>query len=311
VGYRFVGWSGDFEGETSNVIHFKADKNYTLKAIFEKSETVSFTVNTEGSGKVYGTTTKRSYTSAPATSYGINTLLALKAVPEEGYAFSHWEGDAEGYNEILDVLADRDMEITAVFKETDICEEFSDDVLSSDWRLALGAEGDMRLSSGKVYFTNWGTRCALLINDSQELQAGEKFDLTVAAQFTSTGTGSGNKGLIVFGYNGEDETAYAIDFTRDSSIRLAKISKAVVSEVASLTSADGIDVTKNMTFNISYDENGLLDVSISQSGTVYTVCEDYELGTGLTGKFGIGGSYIGALSFDKFFMERTETESYD
>ncbi|GAI66945.1 unnamed protein product [marine sediment metagenome] len=47
--------------------------------------------------------------------YEAGSTVTLTAVPDAGATFDHWEGDATGTSPTIDILMDRDKEVTAVF----------------------------------------------------------------------------------------------------------------------------------------------------------------------------------------------------
>lgn len=47
--------------------------------------------------------------------YEAGTTVTLTAVPDAGATFDHWSGDAMGTSPIVDILMDRDKEVTAHF----------------------------------------------------------------------------------------------------------------------------------------------------------------------------------------------------
>ena len=50
--------------------------------------------------------------------YDVGTTVTLTAVPGTGAVFDHWSGDVTGTNPTVDILMDRDKEVTAHFKPT-------------------------------------------------------------------------------------------------------------------------------------------------------------------------------------------------
>ena len=102
--YRFTGWSGDLSG-TANPATIVMDGDKTVTAEMEKYLYTLEVIATNGSVSVYQ---KRE-------SYTPGTGVVLQAVPDEGYIFSHWEGDLTGNENPTSIIMDDDKVITAVF----------------------------------------------------------------------------------------------------------------------------------------------------------------------------------------------------
>jgi len=88
------------------------EEDCTVVAVFEKG---SYRLNVEsGTG---GSVEWRS------GSYQMGVRISLKALPQEGYVFSHWECSYEGAvtdpekEETLVVIPDRDLQVVAVFQQ--------------------------------------------------------------------------------------------------------------------------------------------------------------------------------------------------
>jgi len=106
-GYRFDHWEGDASGNvTAATVTMSSNKNVT--AVFEKTYTLTITVNPAGGGSV----------SPGSGSYDDGTTVTLTAVPASGYHFDHWEGDASGSDTSVTVTMNSNKSVTAVFKKT-------------------------------------------------------------------------------------------------------------------------------------------------------------------------------------------------
>jgi uncharacterized repeat protein (TIGR02543 family)/uncharacterized delta-60 repeat protein len=104
AGYRFSGWSGDFSGTTNPItITMNGDKLITANFIWQYTLTV-----TAGTG---GTTDP-----VPGSyKYDTGTQASVKAIPNSGYRFGSWSGDASGTTNPVTVTMDSDKSITANF----------------------------------------------------------------------------------------------------------------------------------------------------------------------------------------------------
>ncbi len=107
-GYQFSGWSGDATG-TTNPITVTMDGDKSITANFS---TIQYTLTiAAGAG---GTTNP-----APGNyTYDTGTQVAVTAVPNDGYQFSHWSGDASGTTNPITITMDADKSITANFHPT-------------------------------------------------------------------------------------------------------------------------------------------------------------------------------------------------
>jgi uncharacterized repeat protein (TIGR02543 family) len=105
VGQTFVGWSGD-AGGTANPLTVTTDDDKTVVATFALAS-FPVTVQVVGGGSV---------TRAPdQPDYPYGSTVDLTAVPDVGYSFAGWSGDAGGTANPLTVLIDDSKTITATF----------------------------------------------------------------------------------------------------------------------------------------------------------------------------------------------------
>jgi hypothetical protein len=134
-------------------------------------------VNVQGEGDVYNVPT--------GSKYSPDEVVKIKAVPEDGWEFSHWSGDAIGTDSQISVKMDRDKVITAVF------EEIEEDIVELEVQpvghgvVVLTPEGD-RSEDGYLYergqhvnlkavagvdwaFIGWFTTSATVISTANEL----------------------------------------------------------------------------------------------------------------------------------------------
>src|SRR5690625_4702208 len=106
-GWEFVEWSGDLEGdENPQTITINEEKSIT--AVFE-IQSFSITVQVEGEGNVTLNPDKEEY------EYGEEIDATAEA--EEGWIFSHWEGDITDDENPINIIVDNNKNITAVFEE--------------------------------------------------------------------------------------------------------------------------------------------------------------------------------------------------
>ncbi len=105
-GYAFAGWSGDASG-TDNPLAVAMDGDKTIGALFAPAFTLTVTAGEGGS------------VSAVSGVYAAGAEAEITAVPEEGWFFAGWSGDAAGADNPLTVTMDAGKEITALFSWED------------------------------------------------------------------------------------------------------------------------------------------------------------------------------------------------
>jgi len=77
-----------------------------IRVSVQPQSKVSLSIQIQGSGSVTG---------SEAGSYPEGSSLSLSAIPETGYRFSHWAGDASGSSTSISLTADSDKVVTAIF----------------------------------------------------------------------------------------------------------------------------------------------------------------------------------------------------
>jgi len=106
-GYTFSGWTGDVPSgqENDNPITITMDSDKSVTANFVRPYTLTIAA---GSG---GTTDP-----APGTyTHDSGTQVSVRAMPNSGYQFSSWSGDASGTTNPITITMDSDKSITANF----------------------------------------------------------------------------------------------------------------------------------------------------------------------------------------------------
>jgi uncharacterized repeat protein (TIGR02543 family) len=103
-GYRFSGWSGAASG-TTNPITTTMDADKSITANFIRQYTLTIAAGTGG-------TTNPS----PGTyTHDSGTQVSITAIPNSGYQFSGWSGDASGTTNPITITVDNDKSVTANF----------------------------------------------------------------------------------------------------------------------------------------------------------------------------------------------------
>ena len=109
AGYQFDGWSGDASG-TTNPLSIIMDADKTVTAIFSRIQR-TLTINA----------TNGSVTVSPNPvngTYDDGTVVTLTAVPDSGYQFDAWSGDATGTTTQITITMDANKTVTASFSTT-------------------------------------------------------------------------------------------------------------------------------------------------------------------------------------------------
>ena len=113
AGYQFDGWSGDVSGATASVnVTMDADK--TVTATFSLIEYTLTIVETNGTINVNPTPSNVINNSG---TFADGTVVSLTAVPDSGYQFDGWSGDATGTTNPLSITMDADKTVTAIFSQ--------------------------------------------------------------------------------------------------------------------------------------------------------------------------------------------------
>lgn len=107
-GWQFDHWEGDAEGDNSQ-LELLMDDNKEITAVFVRQDFV-LTVNVTGEGQV-----EKEILNGATNTYPYETVVKLTAIPSVGWEFSHWEGDGNGSNPVIELTFDEDKNVTAVF----------------------------------------------------------------------------------------------------------------------------------------------------------------------------------------------------
>lgn len=114
TGWKFSHWQGDRSSENATIV-LDMNSNIHLVAVFER-KMYDLSLHVQGEGWI-----DKDITHLPGHTYPYETRIRLTAIPEKGWEFSHWEGDAHGSNHSIYITLDEDKDITAVFQR----EEYS------------------------------------------------------------------------------------------------------------------------------------------------------------------------------------------
>ncbi|AUC13900.1 hypothetical protein BTO06_01460 [Tenacibaculum sp. SZ-18] len=109
AGYEFVEWSGDASG-TTNPLIITMDADKTITATFAPIQRTLTITAIDGS-----------VTTSPNPvngTYDQGTVVTLTAVPDSGFSFDAWSGDATGTTTQVTITMDSDKNVTATFSAT-------------------------------------------------------------------------------------------------------------------------------------------------------------------------------------------------
>jgi hypothetical protein len=110
---RFNRWFNNLSGPTDNPLDFVVLSNSpSITAFFAGLPANNFTLTTLLDG--FGTVTR----SPNANAYASNTTVQVTAIPDAGYLFMGWSGDANGAQNPLSIALNSNKVITAAFSST-------------------------------------------------------------------------------------------------------------------------------------------------------------------------------------------------
>jgi len=225
-GYHFTGWSGDASG-TDNPVDITMDGNKTVTANFAIN-TYTLTVNA----------TNGSVTRDPdLTDYPHGTEVTLTAVPDPGYHFTGWSGDASGTDNPVDITMDGNKTVTASFaiNTYTLTVNATHGSVTRDPDMTdypHGTEVELTASADPGYhFTSWSGDASGTDNPVDITMDGNK---TVTASFAITvinptvssitpsilGNGKGNQSAPI--------TIYGTDFVPGSKTKVMMIQSGVL-----------------------------------------------------------------------------------
>jgi uncharacterized repeat protein (TIGR02543 family) len=159
AGWRFTGWSGDATGSVNPLtVIVNANKNIT--AIFTPI-THQLTTTVTGQGSV-----------TPGGTFNERSSVVLTATPFTGWKFTSWAGDASGSTNPLNVIMDRDKNITAIFTYTGIIQSVNVYPVpfhgSATFEFTLTAKSKVKIS----LYTLWGMKVADVPTSNGTYQVG-------------------------------------------------------------------------------------------------------------------------------------------
>ncbi len=113
TGWVFSHWEGDAEG-TEDTVEVMVTGPTSATAVFVR-ETYDVVTTVEGGGVVQTLLDGAVDPAIPVGGAEFESTVEFVAVPDTGWVFSHWEGDAAGTAETVDVTITKPTSVTAVF----------------------------------------------------------------------------------------------------------------------------------------------------------------------------------------------------
>lgn len=106
TGYDFQRWS---DGSTQNPRTITVSESLDISAIFTKKQ-FQFVLLTEGEGEV------RSSGNTSQNNFEFGSTARFEALPSEGWEFDRWTGDVNSDENPLNIVVDKNINLTAIFK---------------------------------------------------------------------------------------------------------------------------------------------------------------------------------------------------
>ncbi len=302
-GLEFNSWTGDFQNITDDTVTVKLTGDITIGARYKKKNTYNLDLNIIGNGSVTVSTDGVHY-KAPSDNYPENTLLYLKAVPEDGYILKKWDGDADGVSNIHRLIIDRDMNINAYFAEG-YTENYSND----NWECITQGlpNGAFSIGEGKISF-NYSSFEYSLVLINKKIFLGGNWEINAAAN--STVNIGGNHGAkLVFAYADNKNYCYFYVSEDGNNIKLCRLNDgklSVISEYGgSLQSGNTIFNAYPLNIKIIC-ENGKLSIYGFKNNDKITYFEN--ISGAYCGYFGLGAVNHGYMYFNNIYAQSGITE---
>ena len=127
AGWSFANWSGDASG-TANPLSVTMDADKAITANYTQNE-YTLSVNIVGNGAVNK--------SPDQATYHHGDLVQLSAVPDAGWQFSAWSGDASGTSSPVSVTMDGNKNVTATFSSGGSLTPLAPSGTLTDWDRVL------------------------------------------------------------------------------------------------------------------------------------------------------------------------------
>ncbi len=116
-GWEFTGWSGAVENE-NEIIEIEIEEPITLTATFSIME-YPVTIEIEGDGIVhlwdYRLEAEHTVSDGETIYFAHDTRVELTAEPHEGWEFTGWSGSTENEDEIIEIVVEEPITLTATF----------------------------------------------------------------------------------------------------------------------------------------------------------------------------------------------------
>lgn len=294
TGWEFVGWSGDFEGINDNIITIRANKDYNISPNYSRKTTYKLNVNTEGNGKVMVSTDALNYHSPGY--YAEDTLLYVKAIPDEGNVVDSWSGDIRGFDKIQKLVMKQGATVNVKFTPGYI-EDYSEDNwvcisegIPEDAYVINSEKEQIEFNLSSFSYTT------VLINTKQPLNG----DWVLNVQLNNVvNLGNGNGSRILFGYKDKNNYNYMYVGGSGGNVALYNITDGIKSCIASYTGLLEAGFTNFNAYPISLRfecTDNKLTVAGYKNNDELKYFENIE--GNFDGNFGVAGQFHGYLYFN-------------
>jgi len=235
-------WMAEEEGTCTISVASEDDEDEVTVSVLEELVQYELTIYAEDGG----TTDPE-----PGTyTYPEEEEVTIEAIPDEGWSFVEWNGDAEGTEEEITIVMDHDKEITALFEE---------DVVVETYTLTIGVEGE-----GEVNIDP----------DQEEYEEGTEVELTA----------SPNEGWTFVEWTGDHEgtdevTTIIMDHDKDVNAHFAReefFGVEILSPQSGEEFHEGDEVTVEFRVTNTGDEDTQFIEMIIRDGYGDVVFEDGE-----------------------------------
>lgn len=297
--YVFVKWEGSINSsENPLVISMKQDES--LIANFTK-RIYPLNITTEGNGSVSESIIKSK------TDYESGTIVRLVATPAEGWAFQNWSGEVNSEDDTLEILIDKEINLTAKFVELEtFCvpislESYSlksdgDSIKYLDYEFEYDGRFLTEYKKEIDYLKN-GEYPPTVFDGTMEYENGNM----VSSDYIA---GSGVEGAYSFMWNGDELEEFQFLHTQFNGTELFVTDKIEYKSECGLSyyegrnfqDYDGVTDTSYYYIEYSYENNCLtngLEINLHKTTfeNIPSIFTDVEGMNGL-----IGGSYVDLIS---------------
>ena len=294
TGWEFDRWSGDFEGIDDNIITIRADRDYNISPQYTRKTSYKLNVNIDGGGKVRVSTDASTYYSPGY--YAEDTLLYIKAIPDDGNVVDSWSGDVTGHGEIQKLVMKQGATVNISFAAG-----YSEDYSEDNWTCITDGLPDdayaINAEKGQIEFNfSSFSYTPVLINTKQPLNGNWVLNVQLN---NVVNLGNGNGSRVIFGYKDKNNYNYMYVGGSGGNVALYNIRGGVTSCIKKYTGLLESGFTSFTAYPISLRfecTDDKLTVSGYKNNDELKYFENIE--GNFDGNFGVAGQYHGYLYFN-------------